>query len=185
MTNVSSFTIRSKLNANYRLTERIAVAYLKIAKHFALKQALTEIRQQIWICSGRSYARKVLHKCNILRCLKRKHYTYPPTQPLTLLILNDQKPLSIVDVDSFGPFEVKNIYLSFTDLFKAWVVLYPCATSHTIILDIARDPSSNIFISSFSRFVSRRGSPVHVISGNEPSFIADDTRKFLIDHGIH
>ena len=71
------------------------------------------------------------------------------------------------------------------DLFKAWVVLYTCATSHTIILDIARDPSSNIFISSFSSFVSRRGSPVHVISGNESCFIADDTRKFLIDHGIH
>ena len=39
----------------------------------------------------------------------------------------------------------------------AWGVLYTCAASRGIVLDLSPDTTSNSFIRSFSRFISRRG----------------------------
>ena len=69
-------------------------------------------------------------------------------------------------------------------LFKALGVIYTYAASRTIILDIAPDPSSHTFIRSFLR-VSPKECLEHALSDYLCSFIADDTRKFSIDHGIH
>ena len=67
------------------------------------------------------------------------------------LSLNDLEPFSTIGINNFGTFYVKHIHSSCMDLFKAWGVIYTCAASRTIILDIAPDPSSHTFIRSFLR----------------------------------
>ena len=124
-------------------------------------------------------------KCITCRHLQGKRYTYPPTLPLTSLRFNGKKPFSTIGVGNFGTCNVKDIYSSCLELFQGWNFIYTCGTICSIMLDIALDPSSEIFIWSFSSSVWRREYPEHVISDNGSNLIADKIRKFSIDYVIH
>ena len=61
-------------------------------------------------------------------------------------------------VDLCSPMFVKNMYFDgFGRMYKTWVVLYTCAVSRGVVLDVVKDQGAGAIIKSFCRFVSRRG----------------------------
>ena len=153
-------------------------------KHSGVKQTLTELRERYWICKGRSFVRKIVRECIICRRMQTKSYNSPITPPLPALRLNNVRAFSTIGVDNFGPLHVKDIYNPTNKMFKVWGVIYTCAASRGILLDLSPDPSTNSFIRSFSRFISRRGAPDHVISDNGCNFISKETHVFSAGHNI-
>jgi hypothetical protein len=55
-------------------------------------------------------------------------------------------------------------------MYKAYIVLYTCASSRAVHLDLAVDATSETFIPSFKRFMSRRVIPGTMISDNGKTF---------------
>ena len=110
-------------------------------------------------------------------------YDSPSTPPLPLLRLNNSRAFSTLGIDNFGPLQVKEVY-GRKKVFKAWGVLYTCASSRAILLDLCFDMSENSFIKSFSRFISRRGAPDHVISDNGSNFASKEVQLYSTERNI-
>ena len=49
---------------------------------------------------------------------------------------------------------------------KAYIVIFTCATSRSIILDLVEDNSSKTFTSSIKNIIAKRGCPKKIISDN-------------------
>ena len=49
---------------------------------------------------------------------------------------------------------------------KAYIVIFTCATSRSVILDLVEDKSSKNLTNSFKKFIAKRGCPKKIISDN-------------------
>ena len=94
------------------------------------------------------------------------------------LRLRDDVPFSGTVIDYMGPLYCKNICKQDDQMFKCWVVLYTCASTRGVVLDLVHNNQSKVFVNSLSRFISRRGCRVTVLSDNGKTFIAEDTQSF-------
>lgn len=68
-----------------------------------------------------------------------------------------------------GPCCVRGVKIS-----KGYIVVYVCLSTRAIHLEVASDMSTNTFISSLKRFVSRRCYPNEICSDNDINFIGVD-----------
>ena len=174
------------INSNHRLAELIVTDLHVKLKHISIKQTLTELRQKFWICRGRNFVRKILHKCYLCRKFSGPSYQYPESPPLTPLRMDNFRAFNTVGIDNFGPVFVKNIYDNETGkTYKAWVTLYTCASSRAIMLDLVPNMTSQTFIKSIRRFICRRGCPSNAISDHGKNFVSADTQTYVSYLGIY
>ena len=143
---------------NY-ITDLIVKEYHEAEGHVGANQVLSSIRRH-------SAVRRVVGKC--LKCCQ---WNAPPCQqvmaPLPRARVTPQSPpFSSVGVDYFGPILVK---LKRSHV-KRYGCLFTCLAVRAVHIEIAHDLTSDSFIQAFSRFVSRRGSPVEVFSDNGTNF---------------
>lgn len=171
------------LDRDHSLTKLIIMDIHCKLKHISQKQTLTEFRQSYWTKSARSLVRILLHQCLLCKRLKSQPFRYPEIPPpLPGYRLSDARAFAAVGIDNFGPLYVKNIYNNVNErpvMNKAWVTLYTCASSRALVLDLVPRPDSSSFISSFRRFISRRGCPDHIISDNGSNFVSRDTQTYI------
>ena len=150
---------------NY-VTDLIIKGYHEAEGHIGANQVLTSIRRKFWILQGHSAVRRVIG-----RCLKCRQWNALPCQqvmaPLPSARVTPQSPpFSSVGVDYFGPILVK---LKRSHV-KRYGCLFTCLAVRAVHIEIAHDLTSDSFIQAFSRFVSRRGSPVEIFSDNGTNF---------------
>ena len=62
------------------------------------------------------------------------------------------------------------------EMHKTWVVLYTCAVTRAIHLDLVPDTSASAFIRSLKRFIGRRGVPNLMISDNATCFKNEEVK---------
>jgi transposase InsO family protein len=79
---------------------------------------------------------------------------------------------------------VKNIYSKDSKMYKAYIVLYTCASSRAVHLDLAVDATSETFIRCFKRFMSRRVIPGTMISDNGKTFKSKELKEFCTSKRI-
>ena len=79
-----------------------------------------------------------------------------------------QPAFSFTGVDYFGPVTVKRGYRtrSLSGHNKKYVCLFTCLTFRTIHLELCEDISTDSFIMTLRRFISRRGYPLKIMSDN-------------------
>ena len=67
-----------------------------------------------------------------------------------------------------GPLHVKDIYYksSIDDMCKAYIVIFTCTMSRSVILDLVEDKSSKNLTNSFKKFIAKRGCLKKIISDN-------------------
>ena len=70
------------------------------------------------------------------------------------------------------------------DLFKCYVVLYTCASTRGVILELVPDASSKYFIYSLIMFISRPGCPGKILADNGTVFTMQETQKFAANRNI-
>ena len=98
--------------------------------------------------------------------------------------LSDEFALTNIGVDFAGPVYVKDIYHKSDDMNKAYIVLYTCASSCAVHLDVFPRLTTKAFVRSFKRFIARRGVPNLVVSDNRSTFKREELKKLLADHRI-
>ena len=78
--------------------------------------------------------------------------------------INAKVPFQVCGVYSLRPLYVKDIYYesSNDDMHKAYIVIFTCATSMSVILDLVEDNSSKNFMNSIKKFIVRRGCPKNI-----------------------
>lgn len=139
-------------------------------KHNGVKETLTELRSGYWIIRGRSFVRKVIHRCVVCRRYEGKSYVPPPPPPLPSFRVTEAPAFTFTGVDYAGPLYVKGT--SGEDSEKAWICLFTCCVVRAIHLEVVSDMTTQSFIRCFKRFTARRGFPVKMISDNALTFKA-------------
>ena len=69
-------------------------------------------------------------------------------------------------------------------LFKCYIVLYTCASTRGVILELVPDASSKYFAYSFRKFIACRGCPGELLSNNGVVFTSQETQKFASNQNI-
>ena len=67
---------------------------------------------------------------------------------------------------------------------KAYIVIFKCTRSRSVILDLVEDNSSKNFRNSIKKFISMGGCPKKIISDNGTGFKSQDNQLFCYERGI-
>ncbi|CAB4040094.1 E3 ubiquitin- ligase DZIP3 [Paramuricea clavata] len=126
---------------------------------------------------------------------EREGIAYKPPDPLALPVFRITKdhPFTYTGVDFAGPLYVKQVKAVAME--KVYMVIYTCAVSRAVHLDVVSDMTAEAFIRSFRRFTARRGIPREVKSNNGKTFKAaskqlpalfeiPEVKKYLSDQRI-
>ena len=74
---------------------------------------------------------------------------------------------------------MKEIYTVDSQMYRCYILLFTCATSRSVHLELTPDMRSQILIRAVKRFFSRKGFPFLFISDNFKSFKSAVFKKFL------
>ena len=124
--------------------------------HNGVAETLVQLRSKYWVVKGRQTV-KILSKCVVCKKFKGRPYGVPPTPQLPEFRLSDDFAFSSIGVDFAGPIYVKDVYNMRSVMNKACIVLYTCASSRAVHLDLVPNMSSQAIVRSFKRFTARRG----------------------------
>ena len=86
-------------------------------------------------------------------------------------------PFANTGVDYLGPLLVRQVYDSNSnEMHKTWIVLYTCAVTRAVHLDLVPDTSASAFLRSLDRFMYRRIVPNLMISDNATCFKNEEVK---------
>ena len=155
------------LPRDHRLTELIIQDCHNRVKHLKVRSTLAEVRTKYWIPRGRQLVKKILHRCKICIRHEGKPYNTPTTAALPEFRAQASPPFAKVGLDFAGPLFVRG---GKRNMSKVYIALFTCAVTRAVHLELVQDMSVDVFLRSFRRFVSRRGSPTMVVSDNAKTF---------------
>ena len=137
--------------------------------HSGVASTLSKVRTKFWIPKGRQYVKKVISQCTTCKRYHGASYSKPDEGNLPSFRIDHSTPFSYTGVDYFGPLYVK-CSSKLPSCEKVWVLLFTCATSRAVHLELVSDMTSEEFILAFKRFISRKGTPVYIRSDNAKTF---------------
>ena len=167
------------LRSNSYFTNLIILRSHEKVFHNGLEATLSNIRLHYWITKGRQSVKNVLKKCFLCKLVKGKFITPAKTPSLPTFRVNCSHSFESVGVDFAGPLFVKDVYNKTENLNKCYLLLFTCATTRALHLEITQDVSTKALILAIRRFIARRGNPHLFISDNFKSFKAIEVKKFL------
>ncbi|XP_054272893.1 uncharacterized protein LOC128993159 [Macrosteles quadrilineatus] len=130
--------------------------YHKSNLHVGPLQLQAILQEKYWILSARSVIRSVIFEC--IRCFKVKpRTTFPLMADLPSGRVIPTRCFNVSAVDYAGPFTVKLFKLRKVQPIKVYLCLFICFVSKAVHLEVVTDLSTNTFIASLTRFISRRG----------------------------
>ncbi|XP_065658455.1 uncharacterized protein LOC136082967 [Hydra vulgaris] len=137
------------------LVNNSALSLGELVKHNGVKETINALRSQYWVPCCRRLTKSVIRECTTCRRMEGKPYSYPPTPPLPESRLNSDFAFKCIALDDAGPIYIRDVYDKST-LNKAWIFLFTCCSSRSIILDLVADCSSSACILGIRRFIGRR-----------------------------
>ena len=124
-----------------------------------------------------------LNKCHLCKKYEAKPFADLPASPLPDFRAQCCDPYSFCGIDYLGPIFVSPMPVA-KEVSKVHVVVYTCASTRAIHLDLVPDTTSMSLVNSLKRFIARRGVPKFFVSDNAKCFIGPETINFLKIRGI-
>ncbi|XP_062557335.1 uncharacterized protein LOC134222207 [Armigeres subalbatus] len=168
------------LPQNHRATT-LLVRELHLRNLHAGPNLLTAcINQQYWIIGCQSVVRKVVQECT--RCVRLKgrlaNQLMGNLSPARVLAT---RSFYLVGIDFTGPLKIKATCVRGVHVMEGYIAVYVCLSTRAVHLEAAGDMSTNTFLGTLKRFISRRGYPSEIWSDNGTNFIgADHTLQDLL-----
>lgn len=135
--------------------------------HLGVRIVLGELRQEFWILRARQVIKKVLYSC--LPCKIAHNRKYDQIEaPLPSDRVTPLQPFAVTGIDFAGPLYIK----SGNQTRKSYMVLFTCATTRAVHIELATDMSTGRFLMAMQRFAGRRSLPHTVYSDNATTFHA-------------
>jgi hypothetical protein len=86
--------------------------------------------------------------------------------PLPSERVKPSKPFAVTGIDFAGPLYIK----VGSDMHKAYIILFTCATTPAVHLELCTDMSTDKFLMALQRFVGRCGLPNTIYTDNTRTF---------------
>ncbi|XP_073831493.1 uncharacterized protein [Musca autumnalis] len=152
-----------------------------VTLHGGNQLVLRIIRSQYWIPKVKNLIKVTINKCKACilykhRCQRQLMAALPPERT------EFSRPFTRTGLDFAGPFDIKTYNGRSCRITKGYVCVFVCFSTKAIHLEATSDLSTSTFLSAFHRFVSRRGSPLHLYSDNGTTFVGASkllARNFL------
>lgn len=158
------------LSSKHAFTKLLFLKWHKMMLHPGPQLLLSCIREFFWPLSGRNLARKIYHDC--VYCFKvNPTPIFPMMGDLPSTRVNPAPPFYTTGVDYAGPFSVRDRQGRGFKVTKAYICLFVCFVTRSIHLELVSDLTTEAFLASFKRFVSRRGKPYQMYSDNGSNFL--------------
>ena len=138
--------------------------------HNGVKETLSELRSCFWTIKGQQFIRRALLGCSWCHKFEGSSYKAQVPAPLPEFRLRDDPAFSSTGVDYANPFYVYGTVERQEESSKVYMLLYTCASSRAVHLDLTPDLTAHAFLRSFRRFVSRHGIPCLIRSDNAKTF---------------
>lgn len=173
------------LDPKHPLTELILKSEHIRLQHCGPQALVASVRERFWPTGIRNAARAVVRKC--VRCFRAKPVTCSPPLMghLPPCRVTPHHVFDQVGVDYAGPMSLRTHKLRGAKLIKVYIALFICLATKAVHLEAVTDLSTEAFIATFRRFVSRRGKPSVVYSDNGGSFVKAnrELNRFLKSKG--
>ena len=148
--------------------------------HGGTEATLNKLRNRFWVVRGRQVVKRIVSRCITCRRHQAKPALPPPSPALPVYRVAADFSFQFTGTDFAGPLYVKTIYGSNSDLYKAYICLFTCATSRAVHLELTPDLQGTSFIRALRRFISRRGYPHLLINDNAMTFKSCEVKSFLL-----
>ncbi|XP_075531538.1 uncharacterized protein LOC142564428 [Dermacentor variabilis] len=153
------------LPSRHPFTELTISAAHRRLLHAGALETLTELREMYWIVRGRQMVKKVLKKCVTCNRFNSRAAT-EPVAPLPRERVTQAPPFDVTGADFAGPLNTKDQ----GNNRKSYIVIFTCAVTRAIHLELVTDMSTSNFLMAFRRFISRRGVCRVIFSDNARTF---------------
>ncbi|XP_023247073.1 uncharacterized protein LOC111643447 [Copidosoma floridanum] len=143
--------------------------------HAGIQNTLYQLRLKYWILDGKNQVRKIIRSC--VTCIRHRPI---PVQckmgDLPKARVTQAEIFDRVGVDFLGPISIKEKKERNRVVLKAYGCIFVCMVTKAVHIEIATDLSTDTFLASFRRFISRRGRPSHVYSDNGTNFVGANNK---------
>ena len=150
------------------LTKLLIEEAHELALHGGVQDTLCTIREKYWVPQGRQSVKSTTRKCFICKRIEGQRCSYPSPPPLPADRVGTFSPFEVTGVDYTGALNITESKTG--EARKVYVVLFTCATTRAVHLELAVDLTAETFMNVFRRFVARRSCPKTMISDNGRQF---------------
>ena len=146
--------------------------------HTGVTRTVAKSRRKYWVVRARKLARKV--KGNCYRCrLTDKRLAAQQMSPLPKNRLAISPTFHVISLDLFGPIEIKDTVKRRVRK-KVWGVIFNCAVTRAIHLDLTEDYSTDSILQTLRKFVALRGCPAEIISDHSWCLLLKMSQSFSL-----
>lgn len=138
--------------------------------HVGAQTVLSNFRQKFWPLNGLRETKRSVREC--MHCFRFR--ALPANQIMANLPKDrvlESRPFQRVGIDFGGPFLIKSSRLRKAPSIKGYLALFVCMTTKAVHLELVTSLSTEAFLMTLKRFVSRRGNPSTIYSDNATNFV--------------
>lgn len=138
--------------------------------HAGAQTVLSNIRLEFWPLNGLREIKKIIRNCT--NCFRFR--AQPAQQMMAELPQNRvsiSHPFQNTGVDFAGPFFIKSSPLRKAPIIKVYIALFICLATKAVHLECVSSLSTEHFMLTLKRFISRRGNPTCILSDNATNFL--------------
>ena len=148
-----------------------------LTMHGGKRDTLTQVRSKFWITKAKRMVDDVIRKCTKCNRLEAKPLKSMESAPLPDFRVQCSYPFENSGVDYLGSILVRQVFDDDDKFHKVEVVVYTCAVTRAVHLDVVPDLSAAAFIRSLKRFIGRKGKPNIMISDNATCFKNEEVKS--------
>jgi len=138
--------------------------------HAGSSLLLATLTRKYWIVSARDAIRHRIKKC--ITCTRHAARTQHQLMGnLPAYQITPVRPFVRCGVDYAGPFTLRAIPSRSKVTFKAYLAIFVCFTTRAIHLKVVSSLSTEAFLATLRRFISRRGRPSDIYSDCGTNFV--------------
>ena len=150
--------------------------------HHGVESSLNFVRAKYWMIKGRKTVKDILLNCVICKKYQGRTFLPPDTPDLPEFRLDTSYSFCNVGLDYAGPLYVRNDTKD--AVMKVYLLLFTCASSRAVHLELVPNMTSQVFIRAFTRFTARKGIPKLVVHDNFKTFYSRDVKRYLTSQGV-
>lgn len=138
--------------------------------HAGAQNVLSSFRLKFWPLNGLKETKQLISRC--VTCYRFK--AQPATQIMAQLPkdrVNISRAFNRVGIDYGGPYLLKASNLRRAPLIKCYIAIFVCMATKAVHIELVTGLSTNDFIKTLKRFISRRGNPEVIYSDNATNFV--------------
>ena len=134
--------------------------------HSRMDSTLTRVRSRFWVIRGRQTVKKVIKPCVLCKWFQGHTLKPRPIADLPSYRMCSEYLFDITGIDYIGPLLVKDVYTEGSVTNKSYILLFTCATTRCVYLELTPDMSTPTLILALRRFLARKGFPEIFTSDN-------------------